>query len=65
MLNLAKFMERIEQSGFPVSISAVNIRKRGAEVDSYDVEMMVSGYERKAEVAQAKGKATGSKEEEQ
>ena len=40
MLALVKFMERIEQSGHPVSISRLNIRKRGAEQDSYDVEMI-------------------------
>ncbi|MBX3126661.1 MAG: type II secretion system protein M [Polyangiaceae bacterium] len=49
MLNLSKFMEGIEQSGHPVSISRLNIRKRGTEQDSYDVEMFVSAYDRKAE----------------
>ena len=54
MLNLAKFMERIEQSGHPVSISRLNIRKRGTEQDSYDVEMFVSSYVRNAEAKEAK-----------
>jgi general secretion pathway protein M len=49
MLNLVKFMERIEQSGHPVSISNLNIRKRGTELDSYDVEVIVSAFERKVE----------------
>jgi len=47
MLKIAKFMEQIEQSGYPVSISQLTIRKRGVEPDSYDVDMTVSAYERK------------------
>jgi general secretion pathway protein M len=49
MLNLVNFMERVEQSGYPVTISKLNIRKRGTEPDSYDVEMIVSAFDRKAE----------------
>lgn len=49
MLNLVKFMERVEQAGHPVSISRLNIRKRGTELDSYDVEMVVSAFDRKPE----------------
>ncbi len=48
MLKLAKFMERIEQTEFPVSISSLNIRKRGPDPDSYDVEMVVSAFDRSA-----------------
>jgi general secretion pathway protein M len=54
MLNLVKFMERIEQSGHPVTISRLNIRKRGTEQDAYDVEMYVSAYVRNAEVKETK-----------
>lgn len=48
MLNLVKFMERIAQSGQPVSITRLNIRKRATEPDSFDVEMVVATYDRKA-----------------
>jgi general secretion pathway protein M len=48
MYPLAKFMEGIAQSGHPIVISRLNIRKRGIEADSYDVEMVVSAFERKA-----------------
>ena len=48
MLKLVKFMERIEQSGNPITISALNIRKRGPEPDMYDVDMMVSAFDRTA-----------------
>ena len=48
MLKLSKFMERIEQSGNPITISSLNIRKRGSEPDNYDVEMMVSAFDRSA-----------------
>ncbi len=50
MLKLAKFMERIEQTGNPITISSLNIRKRGSEPDNYDVEMMVSAWDRNAAV---------------
>jgi general secretion pathway protein M len=46
MLKLAKFMERIEQSGNPITISSLNIRKRGPEPDMYDVDMTVSAFDR-------------------
>lgn len=49
MLKVAKLMERIEQSGHPLSISQLTIRKRGLEPDSYDVDMVVSAFERKAD----------------
>lgn len=57
MLKLARFLERIEQSGHPVSISQLTIRKRGVEPDSYDVDMVVSAFERKAEKPAAKTEA--------
>jgi general secretion pathway protein M len=47
MLKLLRFMEKIEQSGHPVQISQINIRKRGSEPDSYDVDMLVSAFDRK------------------
>ncbi|HMJ11749.1 MAG TPA: hypothetical protein VK524_10075 [Polyangiaceae bacterium] len=62
MLNLVKFMERIEQAGHPVSLSTLNIRKRGTELDSYDVELVVSAFERKTEVAETKPTKKGSTE---
>ncbi len=57
MLKLVKFMERIEQSGHPVRISQLNIRKRGSEPDSYDVDMLVSAFDRKESPKSAKGAA--------
>jgi general secretion pathway protein M len=49
MLKLVKFLERIEQSGYPVKITQINVRKRGSEPDSYDVDLVVSAFDRKAE----------------
>ena len=49
MLALARFMEKIAQSGHPVNVSRLNLRKRATEPDSYDVEMIVSAYDRKTE----------------
>ncbi len=49
LLKLVKFIEKIEQSGHPVRVSQFNIRKRGSEPDSYDVDLVVSAFDRKAE----------------
>ena len=46
LLKLLKFMERIEQSGNPIIISSLNIRKRLDPADQYDVEMSVSAFDR-------------------
>lgn len=62
MLKLLKFMEKIEQSGHPVRISQLNIRKRGSEPDSYDVDMLVSAFDRKEDkkAKPAAGKDAGA-----
>jgi general secretion pathway protein M len=49
LLKLTKFLEKIVQSGHPVRISQFDIRKRGSEPDSYDVDLVVSAFDRKAE----------------
>lgn len=49
MLNLVKLLEKIEQSGHPIVISRLNIRPRSGEPDSYEVELGVSAYDRKAD----------------
>jgi general secretion pathway protein M len=46
MASIAHFLEAIEKSGHAVAISRLNIRKRSAEQDSYDVEVGVSAYDR-------------------
>ncbi len=43
---IAKFLETIEKSGYPVSVSRLNIRKRSGEPDSYDVEIGLSAFDR-------------------
>lgn len=60
MLKIARFLERIEQSGHPVSVSQLTIRKRSIEPDSYDVDMVVSAFERKAEKTAPKPEAEPS-----
>lgn len=47
MLALAKMLEKIEQSGFAVVISKLNIKPRAGEADSYEVELGVSAFDRK------------------
>jgi general secretion pathway protein M len=46
MLALAKTLESIEQQRLPVAITRLNIRRRGGEKDSYDVELGVSAFDR-------------------
>lgn len=46
MLPIAKFLESIEKSNYPVAITRLNIRKRSGEADSYDVEVGVSAFDR-------------------
>lgn len=46
MAAIAKFLEAIEKSGYPVAVSRLNVRKRAGEPDSYDVEVGVSAYDR-------------------
>jgi general secretion pathway protein M len=46
MLPIAKFLEAIERSGYPIAVTRLSIRKRGGEPDSYDVEVGVSSFER-------------------
>jgi hypothetical protein len=46
MRKLVLFMEKIAQASFPVSITRMNLRKRGTEPDSWDVAMTISAYHR-------------------
>ncbi|HEY6727317.1 MAG TPA: hypothetical protein VI197_24955 [Polyangiaceae bacterium] len=49
MLKLAEFMQGVATSGYPVSISRMNIRKKATPPDSYNVQLTVSAFDRKAE----------------
>jgi general secretion pathway protein M len=57
MLPIAKFLEAIERSTYPVAVTRLNIRKRSGEADSYDVEVGVSSYERNEAPAAPSGSA--------
>lgn len=46
MLQLAKMLETLEQQKMPLAIGRLNIRKRGGENDSYDVEIGLSAFDR-------------------
>jgi general secretion pathway protein M len=60
MLPLAKTLEAIEQQRMPLAISQLNIRTRGGEHDSYDVELGASAYDR-TESAKEPAAAGGTK----
>jgi general secretion pathway protein M len=58
MLPLAKFLEALETSGYPLAVTRLSIRKRSGENDSYDVEVGVASYDRaEAAVAAPAGSA--------
>jgi hypothetical protein len=46
MLALSRFLESIERSGYPVAVARLDVRKRGGEEDSYDVEVGIASYDR-------------------
>lgn len=62
MKALATFLEKIENSGYPVRVSALNLRKRPTEPDSYDVRMTVSAYDRQEPKKKKAGGEPGGEE---
>jgi len=63
LLAISRFMESIEQSGTPVAITRLNLRRRPSEQDSYDVELGVSAYDRvEKKPGAAGGKDAGAQE---
>ena len=57
MLNLAKTLEHVEESGYPVSVSKLNLKPRAGEPDSYEVELGVSAFDRKPDAPAGAGSA--------
>ena len=53
MLNLTRFLEAIEKSGYPVAVTRLNIRKRNGEADAYDFDVGVTSYDRNEPAAPA------------
>ncbi|HVY48698.1 MAG TPA: type II secretion system protein GspM [Minicystis sp.] len=49
LLPLVKMLEKIEQSGYPVAVTKLSIKPRTGEPDSYEVELGVSAFDRKAD----------------
>jgi hypothetical protein len=48
LVELVKFMERVAGGPEPIGITKLNVRKRGVDLNSYDVQMTVSAYHRLA-----------------
>ena len=46
MLALARYLEALEKSGYPVAVTRMSLHKRSGEADSYDVAVGVSAYDR-------------------
>jgi general secretion pathway protein M len=62
MYSIAKFIEVLEKSGYPVSVTRLSIRKRSGEPDSYDVEIGVSAFDRNEQAAAADDKDKDNKD---
>jgi hypothetical protein len=62
LLSLVKFMERVSGGSEPIGITKLNVRKRGVEPDSYDVQMTVSAYHRLAPKADSKADTKAEEE---
>jgi general secretion pathway protein M len=54
MLSLARMLEQIEQQRMPIAISRIGLRRRGGELDSYDIELAVSAYDRTDAIKESK-----------
>jgi hypothetical protein len=63
LLSLVKFMERVSGGTEPIGITKLNVRKRGVEPDSYDVQMTVSAYHRLASKGEPKAEKAEKAEE--
>jgi general secretion pathway protein M len=46
MLAISKFLESIEQSGYPIMVSQIDLRKRAGEPDTYDIEVTISAFDK-------------------
>lgn len=49
MRSLLAFLEAVVKAPHPLSITRLTIKRRGGETDSWDAEVIVSAYDRKAE----------------
>lgn len=49
LLGLSKMLEKLESGGYPLAVTRLNIKPRAGEADSYEVELGISTYERKAD----------------
>lgn len=53
MRSFAKMLEKIERSGYPVAVTRLNLKPRSGEPDSYEIELGVSAFDRKADAPAA------------
>ena len=60
MYAIGKFLESIETSGMPLSVTRLNIHKRPGEPDAYDSEVGVSAYDRVEKPATPAAAPSGS-----
>lgn len=56
---LAKTLERVARSGYPVAITRLGIKPKVGEPDSYDVELNISAFEKKPDPKKSKSSADG------
>lgn len=64
LLGLAKMLAKLESGGYPLAVTRLNIKPRAGEADSYDVELGISTYERKADTSKKDAAPADSSKEE-
>lgn len=65
MRPLVLFLERVAQSGYPISITKLTIRRRAGETDLWDASLTVSAYHRLASATKdPKGRGSSEPNEE-
>lgn len=60
LLALGRFMEAIENSPYPISIGRLDIHKLGNKPDNYNVEMVVSAFDRTVDDGAGSDSGSGS-----
>jgi general secretion pathway protein M len=65
LLGLSKMLEKLETGGYPLAVTRLNVKPRAGEQDSYDVELGISTYERKADTGKKDVAPAGSSDKDE
>lgn len=63
MFKLSNFLEKLSHSGYAISVSKINIKKRGTKMDEFDADMEVSAFDREVTKKKSSSKSDAEKDE--